>query len=52
MGSKNWKEICRDFVGDTVLTAEVLHQLIGSLFHYQQGFIHLRWLAGFLNHQQ
>ena len=23
------------------------HQLIGSLSHYLQGFIHLRWLAGF-----
>ena len=23
--------------------AEILHQLIGSLYHYLQGFIHLRW---------
>ena len=27
---------------------EILHQLIGSLSHYLQGLIHLRWLAGFL----
>ena len=27
---------------------EILHQLIGSLSHYLQGFIHPRWLAGFL----
>ena len=32
--------------------AEVLHQLIGSLSHYLQGYIHPRWWAGFLNHQQ
>ncbi len=25
---------------------------VGSLSHYFQGFIHPRWLAGFLNHQQ
>ncbi len=25
---------------------------VGSLSHYLQGFIHSRWLAGFLNHQQ
>ena len=25
---------------------------VGSLRHYLQGFIHPRWLAGFLNHQQ
>ena len=25
---------------------EILHQLIGSLFHYLQGFIHPRWLFG------
>ena len=30
----------------------ILHQLIDSLSHYLQGFIHTRWLAlGFLNHQ-
>jgi len=26
-----------------LLIAEILHQLIGSLFHYLQGFIHPRW---------
>ena len=31
---------------------KILHQLIGSLSHYLQGFIHTRWLARFLNHQQ
>ena len=31
-----------------LLMAEILHQLIGSLSHYLQGFIHPRWLAGFL----
>ena len=25
------------------LMAEILHQLIGSLTHYLQGFIHPRW---------
>ena len=35
-----------------LLMEEILHQLIGSLSHYLQGFIHTRWLAGFLNHQQ
>ena len=28
------------------------NQLIGRLSHYLRGFIHSRWLAGFLNHQQ
>ena len=27
-------------------------QLIGSFLYNLQGFIHPRWLAGFLNHQQ
>ena len=31
-----------------LLMEEILHQLIGSLSHYLQGFIHSRWLAGFL----
>ena len=31
-----------------LLMEQILHQLIGSLFHYLQGFIHPRWLAGFL----
>ena len=26
-----------------LLMAEILHQLIGSLSHYLQGFIHPRW---------
>ena len=26
--------------------AEILHQLIDSLSHYLQGFIHPRWLFG------
>ncbi len=30
-----------------LLMAEILHQLIGSLSHYLQGFIHPRWLARF-----
>ena len=30
-----------------LLMAEILHQLIGSLSHDAQGFIHPRWLAGF-----
>ena len=29
-----------------LLMAEILHQLIGSLSHYLQGFIHPRWLLG------
>ena len=28
--------------------AEILHQVIGCVSHYLQGFIHPRWLAGFL----
>ncbi len=31
---------------------EILHQLICRIYNYLQGFIHLRWLAGLLNHQQ
>ncbi len=31
-----------------LLMEEILHQLIGSLSHYFQGFIHPRWLVGFL----
>ena len=31
---------------------EILHQLIGSLSHYLQGFIHPRWLFGISVHQQ
>ena len=35
-----------------LLMEEILHQLIGRLSHYVQGFIHPRWFAGFLNHQR
>ncbi len=35
-----------------LLMEEILHKLISTLSHYLQGFIHPRWLAGFLNHQQ
>ena len=28
---------------ETLLMAEILHQLIGSLSHYLHGFIHRRW---------
>ena len=31
---------------------EILHQLIGSLFHSLRVFLYPKWLAGFLNHQQ
>ena len=34
-----------------LLMEEILHRLICSLSHYLQGFMHPRWLAGFLNHQ-
>ena len=34
-----------------LLMAEILHQLIGSLSHYLQGFIHPRWCRNFF-HQQ
>ena len=37
---------------EMLLMEEILHQLIGSLSHHLPGFIHPRWLAGFLNHQQ
>ena len=29
-----------------LLMAKILHQLIGSLSHYLQDFIHVRWLFG------
>ena len=35
-----------------LLMEEILHQLIGSLSHYLTRFLHHKWLAGFLNHQQ
>ena len=31
-----------------LLMEEILHLLIGNLSHYLHGFIHPRWLAGFL----
>ena len=31
---------------ELLLMEEILHQLIGSLPHYLQGFIHPRWLLG------
>ena len=34
---KGWKR------GERLLMAEILHQLIGSLSHYLQGFKHPRW---------
>ena len=33
---------------DGMLMEEILHQLIGSVSHYLQGFVHPRWLAGFI----
>ena len=33
-------------IPEILLMAEILHQLIGSLSHYLQGFIHPRWLFG------
>ena len=48
------KQILRsswDKLGGTVDGSEILHQLrlvVGSLCHYLRGFLHPRWLAGFL----
>ena len=33
-------------VGVILLMEEILHQLIGSLSHYLQGFLHSRWCSG------
>ena len=40
--------VCRGNIQkeEILLMAEILHQLIGSLSHYLQGFIHPRWLFG------
>ena len=38
---KTFKESGRG--GVLLLMAEILHQLIGNLSHYVQGFIHPRW---------
>ena len=35
-----------------LLMEEILHQLIGSLFHYLQWFIHPRWCSPDFFHQQ
>ena len=35
-----------------LLVVEILHQLIGSLSHYLQGFLHTRWLCWNFFHQQ
>ena len=35
-----------------LLMEEILHQFIGSVSHYLQGFIHPRWLFGISAHQQ
>ena len=32
-------------ISEILLMAEILHQLIGSLSHYLQGFIHPRWFS-------
>ena len=44
-GFKTWPFLVSilDFSGVIRLMAEILHQLIGSLAHYLQGFIHPRW---------
>ena len=41
--SGNGCEETKIFPGIVLLMAEILHQLIGSLSHYLQGFIHTRW---------
>ena len=44
---ESWWEVrtlCRKVL--VLLMEEILHQLIGSLSHYLQGFIHPRWLFG------
>ena len=48
-----WPENC--MMNLTYLTVDgrnSANQLIWQTSHYLQGFIHPRWLAGFLNHQQ
>ena len=37
------KNVCPDDQLDILLMVEILHQLIGRLSHYLQGFIHPRW---------
>ena len=36
---------------DPLLTEEILHQLIGNLFWYLQGFLHPKWCRMFVNQQ-
>ena len=36
----------RILMGVVLLMDEILHQLIGTLSHYLQGFLHPRWLFG------
>ena len=44
-----WSDIGNDIkIGQILLMEENLHQLIGSLPQYLQGFIHPRWIAAFL----
>ena len=33
----------------STVDGQILHQLVGSLSHYLQGFIHPRWLFGILS---
>ena len=35
-----------------LLMEEIVHQSIWQIFHSLQGFLHVGWLARFLNHQQ
>ena len=52
MGKRLWQLRGDRYWEGTVDGSEILHQLIWRIYHYLQGFIYLRWLAGFLNHQQ
>ncbi len=46
--AKTWRIASSSSVMMILLMEEILHQLIGTLSHHLQGFIHPRWLAGFL----
>ena len=48
LGTTQWRLLHRSILAAILLMAEILHQLMGSLSHYLQDFIHPRWLAGFL----
>ena len=41
-----WNQMFGLKIGYLLLMVEILHQLIGSLSHYLQKFIHPRWLFG------